>query len=350
MYWLPEFLVVFLSLFIQGIPFLLLGSVIGALVTAFCPPARLAAFLPRNRFLGILAGLGAAFFIPSCECIAVPLIRRLIGRGLPVSFGVAYLLASPTLNPVCLLSTWVAFQYDYPLHAVLVRAGGSALIAGVAAFLLTLLPVEKLLCHDPVEENCPVCTPPLAATAPLAVHNSPSCEPCAPPDSCGPECHDHGPCQPSSWLMHRFPRLGSAAAMSVGDFLNVSMYYIAGCMAAAALQTILPSYLVPTNNPNLMIPSFMGLAVGLSVCSSADAFVVRAFTGYPLACLFAFLWMGAVLDLKLLLMYQTLFKKRAVLLLALILILSVFILARGAASIPLEKVFSSGTGLSWGTR
>ena len=42
--------------------------------------------------------LGVVF--PMCECGVVPVIRRLMKKGLPISCAVTYLLASPVVNPI----------------------------------------------------------------------------------------------------------------------------------------------------------------------------------------------------------------------------------------------------------
>ena len=51
---------------------------------------------------------------PMCECGVVPVIRRLINKGLPVSNAIAYMLAAPIVNPIVLLSTYVAFRGQKP--------------------------------------------------------------------------------------------------------------------------------------------------------------------------------------------------------------------------------------------
>ena len=47
---------------------------------------------------------------PMCECGVVPVIRRLISKGLPVSNAIAYMLAAPIVNPIVILSTYAAFR------------------------------------------------------------------------------------------------------------------------------------------------------------------------------------------------------------------------------------------------
>ena len=49
-----------------------------------------------------------------CECGVVPVIRRLLKKGLPVSCAVTYLLASPVVNPIVAASTFAAFRGNQP--------------------------------------------------------------------------------------------------------------------------------------------------------------------------------------------------------------------------------------------
>ena len=307
--WWPAFQIIFLSLFLQGLPFLLIGSFLGAAISTFAPMRQLADRLPKSKAAGICIGTFAGLLVPACECIGVPLVRRLLRHGLPPATAVAYLLASPVLNPVCLASTWIAFQYDNPLTATLTRAGGSAIIAMVGALILSRFATDKLFRPEIIANGATPSTP--------AMWENP----------------------PAIWLSRRCPRLASMLSAGIADFLVISAYYMLGILIAAGLQTAISPDAVPSNHPALLIPGFMGLSIITSLCSSADAFVAKSFTGFPLAAIFAFLWLGAVLDLKLFFVYQTIFKRKAVLLLAGILIVLVFLLALMAANLPLERLF-----------
>ena len=61
----------------------------------------------------------------------------------------------------------------------------------------------------------------------------------------------------------------------------------------------------------------MVLAVVLNLCSEADAFIAASFQGMmPVSAQLAFLLTGPMLDLKLLLMYLGVFRRRAIFALA----------------------------------
>jgi uncharacterized protein len=90
-----NFLLVFGSLLIEALPFIVLGAAVSALIEVFIPArafARLAR-LPRGVQMPV-AGLGG-FAFPVCECGSVPVARRLIAKGMHPGAGLAFMLASP---------------------------------------------------------------------------------------------------------------------------------------------------------------------------------------------------------------------------------------------------------------
>src|ERR1700730_1781113 len=92
-----NFLFSFLALAFEGLPLVLVGSLISGAIAAFVPSRIIAGILPKNGSLAALTSglLGLCF--PVCECGIVPIVRRLINKGLPVSCGVTFLLGSSTV-------------------------------------------------------------------------------------------------------------------------------------------------------------------------------------------------------------------------------------------------------------
>ena len=73
----------------------------------------------------------------------VPVVRRLYEKGLPLSIGIAFLLAAPVVNPVVILSTYSAFGWGPVLWGRLLF---SFLIAvGVGYLFSRAQPDEVLL-------------------------------------------------------------------------------------------------------------------------------------------------------------------------------------------------------------
>src|SRR3954454_21348350 len=129
--------VIFTSIVIEALPFILLGALVSAAIAVFVPDrvfARLA-LLPRALQVPGAAVAGVAF--PVCECGSVPVARRLLLRGWAPAAGVAFMLAAPILNPIVLASTWVAYQgRGKALEMTAGRAGLGLLIAVAVALVV----------------------------------------------------------------------------------------------------------------------------------------------------------------------------------------------------------------------
>ena len=112
---LGDFFFAFLSILFEGAPYILLGTIISGFIDAYLPSNMMDRLLPRNRYGAIaLSGLLGVVF-PVCECAIVPVIRRLVKKGLPVSCAITYMLAAPIVNPVVALSTYSAFAGNDPV-------------------------------------------------------------------------------------------------------------------------------------------------------------------------------------------------------------------------------------------
>lgn len=105
-----DFALAFLSILFEGAPFILLGTLISGFIDVYLPSGTMDRFLPRNRYLAVMAAGLLGIIFPVCECAVVPVIRRLVKKGLPVSCGLTYMLAAPIVNPITALSTWKAFE------------------------------------------------------------------------------------------------------------------------------------------------------------------------------------------------------------------------------------------------
>ena len=70
-----QLLAVFLSIIIEALPFVLLGSIVSGFIEVFLTPEKVQNFLPKNKVLAILFGTLVGFIFPSCECGLFPLSR-----------------------------------------------------------------------------------------------------------------------------------------------------------------------------------------------------------------------------------------------------------------------------------
>ena len=105
------FVTIFLGIFIEAVPFLLAGSVVSGLIEVYLKRETLFRLIPRQPVVAALMGASMGLLFPVCECGVVPVTRRLYQKGLPVSVGIAFLLAAPVINPIVILSTYAAFGW-----------------------------------------------------------------------------------------------------------------------------------------------------------------------------------------------------------------------------------------------
>ena len=104
--------------------------------------------LPRRPLGAALAGATLGLVFPVCECGAVPTARSLMQKGAPVPLGLAFMLASPVVNPIVIASTAVAFAGVLGWGFVAGRIGLSLAIAVAVALVLGRGPAaQALLAH-----------------------------------------------------------------------------------------------------------------------------------------------------------------------------------------------------------
>ena len=294
-----DFSVAFLSVLLEGIPFLLLGAVISGLVDAFVSPERLAQVLPKNRTAAVLVSglLGLAF--PMCECGSVVVIRRFLRKGLPVGCAVTYMLGAPIVSPIVALSTFAAFRGQNPAEMTLLRLGLGLGIAILVGLLLDRLPVQAILQTGVVSPEAS--QTPRQTRGGLSVGTTPGT-----PDS---------PMQLSTGT-----KLLRSVYSAATDFLDVAVFFVIGAGITALLGTAVDrSLLAPlAATPLIAIFAMMSAALALALCSTTDAFIAAtSFPGFPMTAKLAFLVFGPMFDLKLYWLYGLLFKRRVVVLLGL---------------------------------
>ena len=94
--------------------------------------------------------------------------------------------------------------------------------------------------------------------------------------------------------------------------MHAGGYLVVGAFAAATLQLVIPRTALNSiaNNEVLSILLLAGLAVLLSICSEADAFVAAGLPQFSLTSRLVFLVVGPVIDIKLVAMHAGVFGRR----------------------------------------
>ena len=280
---LPDFQYAFLSILLEGIPFLLGGAILSGLLEEFLPQSLMTRLLPKNPRMAVIASGFLGLIFPVCECGIVPVVRRLMSKGLPVSCGITYMLAAPIVNPLVILSTLAAFRGQGAIEMAVLRFSLGLSVAVLAGWIVTHLSPASIL------------RPELLSSGDGEHH------------------HHHG--DGSRSLLDR---LQNAAGVATRDFLDVAVYFVIGAGAASFFSTAINQEIILplASNPVLSIASLMGLASVLSVCSTTDAFIAATLTTFPMAAKLAFLVFGPMLDFKLIFLYSAAFSKRFIISLA----------------------------------
>lgn len=269
----------FLGIFIEAAPFLLLGTLVSGLLDVFVSRDDIARLTPRSPLLATLAGAFMGFVFPVCECGVVPVVRRLFGKGLPMSVGVTFLLAAPVMNPIVVASTLTAFGWGPIFIGRFVITAVVAVGAGLV-FALGARPQDVLL-----------------------------------PRSLMPAAGGSGDVLP----VYRRPalRTGLLRALNTAadEFFEMGRYLVIGSLLAAGMQTLVAQevLLALGTGPVISVIVMQVMAFVLSVCSTVDAFLALAFVGtFTAGSILAFLTFGPMVDIKSTMMFLGVFQRRVV--------------------------------------
>ena len=311
----------FLSVLFESVPFLLLGALISGLIEVFVPARWMTSILPRKALPAVLISGLLGIVFPMCECGVVPVIRRLMKKGLPVSSAVTYLLASPVVNPIVALSTFAAFRGRSPGTTTCFRLGLSYAVAVLVGFLVSRLKVEQFL-HPRVLDTLPGRAGRTRGFRVGALAGSVAAAPFSLEGTEGGSGGDASLAALDALERDLKPSLGrrllAACQRGANDFLDVAVFVVVGAALASLFNTAVDQQRVIeplAANPWTAVPALMGLAFLVAVCSTSDAFIAATFTAFPFSARLAFLVFGPVFDLKLVFLYSLVFRRRFVLLL-----------------------------------
>lgn len=271
---MQSFKTIFLSIVLEASPFLIAGVLMSSLLQIWLSERMLQRIIPRNPLVGLLCVSLLGVIFPVCECGIVPVVRRLIKKGMPAYLGIAFMLAAPVVNPIVYAATFAAFRTRPEMAWE--RMG---LAYGVA--VLTGLFIYLLANGNPLKRSRE--------------------------DLTGGTSAEETKTTWSGWAEHL-----------LNEFFDMAKYLLFGAFLAASLQVLVSrSVLVDIGSDSLTAyPFMMGLAYVMSLCSTSDAFVAASFSNvFAKGPLLAFLVLGPMLDFKSTLMLLSSFRTRFVLLL-----------------------------------
>ncbi len=242
---------VFVSVMVQATPFLVFGVVLSAVIAVFVPASFFARALPRQAALAVPAASVAGAVLPGCECGSVPIAGALVRRGVTPAAALAFLLSAPAINPIVLTSTAVAFPGQPSM--VVARAVASVATACAMGWLWLRIGRPEW----------------------IRLPKRPHLESLSRPQAFWASCRH--------------------------DIAHAGGFLVIGAMAAATINVVIPAAWLQrvADQPVLSILALATLAVVLSICSEADAFVAASLTQFSFTARLAFLVVGPMIDLKL---------------------------------------------------
>lgn len=275
---------IFLSIVLEAIPFILLGVFVSALIQVFVSEELIQRLIPKNPYIALIPAVLVSALLPVCECAIIPVIRRLLKKGMPLHIGIVILVGAPILNPIVFAATFYAFQSNTSIvYSRMGLAVVACLLIGLSVyfFFKNSNQLRDVYVHEHEEEK---------------VGN----------------------------------KLKQTLYHASDEFFDMGKYLLFGALVASLFQTFLDRQLLTNLASNDYMASgvMMGFAYVLSLCSEADAFVASSFSHtFSPTSLLAFLLYGPMMDFKNTIMLLAFFKKRFACSLILIITVSVYLIA-----------------------
>lgn len=267
--------ILFLSIVFEALPFLLLGAFLSAIIERFVSEERMTKLFPKNIFLGSLVGVFLGFFLPACDCAVIPVSKKLIEKKVPVSVAVSFMLASPIINPVVLLSTYTAFS-KVNMQLFYYRFVLGIIIAFIVGIIMGLIfPFDDVLKEGSGKVHC-------------------HCE--------EDEDEEFAELKKYEIKEHTFLKdIGFILRHTGEDLFDVLKFLMVGAVIASLIQVFLPRDIMMMFQSNKILSIFvlMVFAYLISLCSTSDSFVGRSLlSSFGSAGILGYLLLGPMIDIK----------------------------------------------------
>lgn len=293
MNWSQQAITLFFSNLVTALPWLLFGVVVSSGLLVFLPPQKLANLLPRHRLVGSVLGSCIGLILPVCQYGNIPVARRLILQGVPLSIVFSFLIAAPTINPVTIWLTHKALP-NYS-NLLLYRILATWLMA-IAIGIIFSYYRDKAIVFDE-SESLTYTHSTLLKTGSFFIND--------------PENHKKSP------LILFINNL-------IRESIELGTWLILGSAIAAIVQTFLPQYQMIQWGQNALtqILIMLGLGFLLSLGSPYNSFFLSPIlTNFLLGSWLSFLLFSSVIDLRGLQLLGSVFTVKVILYLSLLLFL-----------------------------
>ena len=241
-----------------------IGVLLSSLIQVYLRTDWIQRRFPGKILAGQLFAVIAGFCLPVCDCASIPVFKSLVKKGVPMPAAVTFMLVSPIINPVVILSTWYAFNGNYKIVAA--RCGLGILCAVLCGLTYLFKPPADYL----IEQAMPF----------RAV------------------CVDYSLPAETGTRLSRFSLMMRHAQ---NEFFSVGKFLFTGIFASTLFQDMIPQAVAAggAGAPWKALLVMMGLAFVLSLCSSSDAVVARSMAGsLPAGAVLGFMVFGPMMDIK----------------------------------------------------
>ena len=338
-----DFSTIFLSIIFEGIPFILIGALASSIIQIFVSEEAIAKVIPKNKFIGVLIASLVGLIFPVCECAIVPITRRLVKKGVPLSIAITFMLSVPIMNPVVLLSTHYAFMgMSYIVLSIALFVMVDSIIIG---YLFGVLYMDSPFKRESVKRPKGIIRKATYDSGHNTVHKHKSVNiikhnhnhvdegngNC----SCG---HTHNHSNHKNKFIRNIEEIISHTSLELYD---IGRFFIMGVFLSTCMQVFIPKTLILSIGGGVLssIIVMMVLAFVLSICSETDAFIARSFLGqFTTGSILGFLILGPMIDIKNTIMLCGSFKLNFVVKLIFLIISICFILAVIANIVPLTAL------------
>lgn len=282
--------IVFLSLLLEALPFIILGAIASSIIQLFVGEQTIQRLIPKSPISAMIGALFLAVITPVCECAIIPVVRRLIQKGVPVHAGTVILVGAPILNAVVFASTYYSFQNQPAIYfGRFILCAGAALVTGMFMYMVfSNSEILKIRKEDLLTKG---------------VYSS----------------NERGTSKWKAMIHH-----------TSHEFFQVGKYFIIGAFLASLAQVYMERSALAqaVSGPFAETAIMMGLAFLLSICSEADAFVAASFyETFPPSAILGFLVYGPILDLKNFLVMFSYFNVRFILFYTVVVTIIIFSLS-----------------------
>ncbi len=126
---------IFIIILMQAFSFMLIGIFVSSATHVFVSDEFILKVFPTKSELGFLTAMFACLFFSVCECAIVPVMTRLVNKGVALPIAITFMLSAPIINLIVIISTLYAFPGQSEIALFRVVFGLMvALIVGVVLF------------------------------------------------------------------------------------------------------------------------------------------------------------------------------------------------------------------------